>query len=78
MMSVSIYYRPVSDTGKRFNNGLSKELEKLKAMFGSDLELDESAIPILRAMATAADSAFYDEVADKIEKIGSIKIWGVW
>lgn len=43
-------------------------------------ELDERAIPILRAMATANSSYkdFFNEIADKIEEVGEIEILSSW
>jgi hypothetical protein len=32
-------------------------------------------VRVLRAMAKASDSRFYDDVADTIERIGPIKVW---
>jgi hypothetical protein len=39
-------------------------------------ELAERHVPILRAMAVAARDPFFSEVADKIEQIGEIEVWG--
>ena len=38
--------------------------------------LTENHLPILRAMAVAARDPFFAEVADKIEQVGEIEVWG--
>ena len=72
-MSATIHWRPASDEGKHFNGGTSLSFDKLKNIFGNTLT--ENDVPTLRAMATAADDEFYDEIANCIENVGSIQIW---
>lgn len=78
-MSVSIRWAATAK-GKSFSRGSSTSLGILTQTFGAELEMDESAVPILRAMARADQlgGAFYDEVADAIEAAGAIRVWGVW
>lgn len=73
-MSVAIHWRPLGDQGKIFRGGTSTSLEILKRTFGN--ELIENAIPVLRGMAEL--DKFYDEVADIVETVGAIKVWGVY
>ena len=75
-MSVTIHWRPTSDKGKSFDFGTSSELEALRQACGD--RLDERDIVKLRAMSIATRSKFYDEIADIIEKVGSINVWGEW
>jgi hypothetical protein len=73
-MSVTIKWRPTSDRGKSFKGGTSSSFDKLKKACGTTLS--EGDVSKLRAMAIATDDPFYDEIADKIEEVGSIEIWG--
>jgi hypothetical protein len=75
-MSVSIHWRPATDSGKTFSSGTSDQLEKLQKVFGNGLSQED--ITVLRAMAVAASTTFYDEVADIVENVGAIEIWGEW
>lgn len=73
-MSVSIHWRPTSDQGKRFTGGTSTSLDVLSSTFGNNI--DENDIRTLRGMAKL--DSFYGEVADIVEQVGSIQVWGVW
>ena len=73
-MSVRIHWRPATDKGKSFEHGTSTTLERLVRAFGHCL--DETHVPKLRAMAIAAEDSFYNEVADIVEQVGTIEIWG--
>jgi hypothetical protein len=73
-MSITIKWRPASDDGKSFERGTSSEYRTLVDAFGSNT-LGEEDVRVLRAMAKASDSRFYDDVADTIERIGPIKVW---
>jgi hypothetical protein len=72
-MSISIQWRQASDDGKSFETGTSSEYATLIEQFGPVIA--ESDVPTLRAMARAAKSEFYNEVADTIERVGAIKVW---
>lgn len=73
-MSCSIHWRPASDTGKHFRNGTSTTLGNLHKTFGNTIR--ESDVPALRAMHNATGDRFYEEVADTIEQVGDIEVWG--
>ncbi len=75
-MSATIHWRPESDEGKDFRGGTSTSFDKIRQTFGN--VLTQADVPALRAMAIAADDKFYHEVADKIEQVGSIKIWATY
>lgn len=75
-MSVNIHWRPASDSGKSFDGGTSSSLKRLDEVFSG--EIKEEDLEKLRAMAIAADDGFYNEVADIVEQVGSIKFWGEW
>ena len=72
-MSVTICWRPALEVAAYFKHGTSSELQVLQNTFGQ-LPIDD--IPMLRAMADASGSKFYNEVADVVEKYGAIAIWG--
>ena len=72
-MSVRIHWRQTSDQGKAFSGGTSTSLDILQGM-GNILGQDK--IPVLRGMGKL--DKFYDEVADAIESVGEIEVWGVW
>jgi hypothetical protein len=72
-MSVTVCWRPIKGT-KSFGGGRTDSLNALLESCGS--ELAERHVPILRAMAVAARDPFFSEVADKIEQIGEIEVWG--
>jgi len=73
-MSVNIHWRPTSDKGKCFDSGTSSSWDRLQRACGT--KLNESHVPKLRVMAISTDNEFYNEVADVIEKVGSIEVWG--
>lgn len=75
-MSVAIRWRPTSESGKRFSCGTSSSLDALTRTFGETIGPKD--IAALRAMANATNDGFYDEVADTIESVGEIKVWGEW
>jgi hypothetical protein len=75
-MSVTIYWRPASDTAKSFKGGTSSVLKALQDTFGQTIT--SANIPELRAMARAANDPFYDEVAAVVERVGDIEVWGEW
>jgi len=72
-MSATIHWRPATDEGKTFDNGTSSSYDRLIRACGSVLDIAD--VPKLRAMAVAADNDFYNEVANTIEKVVSIKVW---
>lgn len=72
-MSAAIFFKPVSpDTRHRFVHGTSTSYQKLVTHFGHVLRPDK--IPVLQAMALAADDDFYEEVAHQIALYGAIEI----
>jgi len=73
-VSVTIHWRPATDIGKSFDGGTSKTLEILKSVFGKRIIL--AHVDSLRAMAAATNDQFYNEVADIVERVGEIEIWG--
>lgn len=75
-MSVTICWRPKSDTGKHFQGGTSTSLDRLQNVFRG--VVGETDIRTLRAMSAAANDSFYDEVADVVEQVGAIEFWGEW
>lgn len=75
-MSVTINWRPTNMNNKHFDGGTSSSLEVLKRTFGQTIE--PANIPALRGMATATNDKFYDEVADVVEQVGEIEIWGTY
>jgi hypothetical protein len=75
-MSLTIYWRPASDTAKSFKGGTSSALKALQDTFGRTIT--SANIPELRAMARAANDPFYDEVAAVVERVGDIEVWVEW
>lgn len=75
-MSVTIHWRPTSKKDKYFRGGTGTSLQILKDTFGDTL--GEADVKALRAMANAAKDEFYNEVADIIEQVGEIQIYGEW
>lgn len=73
-MSVAVRWRPASDQGKRFSGGTSSQLEKVISAIGSTVT--ESDVDKLQAMHIATGEDFYDEIADTVEQVGAIVIWG--
>lgn len=73
-MSVTICWRPKSEKPNHFANGTSNGLTKLRKVFAETVSTAD--IPALRAMAIATDDGFYAEVADVVEKVGDIEVWG--
>ena len=73
-MSVTICWRPASDKGKSFEGGTSSSFDTMKETFGSVIQ--PSDVVALRAMARAARDEFYNEVADIVENVGAIEVWG--
>lgn len=73
-MSITICWRPVDKRSNSFGNGTSTSYERLISVFGS--KISETDLPRLHAMAVAADSDFYREVAETVEKVGDIEVWG--
>lgn len=74
-MSCRVKWQSVGDNGKNFKNGAqSKQLDILNKVFGSFISRNDAKT--LRAMSRASDDKLYDEIADLVENIGDIKIWG--
>lgn len=73
-MSITICWRPTSKNDKHFNGGTSSSFAVLEQTFGKTIGPEH--LPALRGMARAASDAFYDEVADVVERVGEITIWG--
>lgn len=73
-MSVTIHWRPVSEKSAYFRSGTSTSLDKLKRTFGN--RITEADMPALHSMCIAASDPFYDEVAQIIERVGEIEVWG--
>jgi len=73
-MSVTINWRPTNTKDKHFDGGTSSSLQVLKQTFGQ--HIGPGDVAALRAMARAANDEFYNEVADTIEHVGEIEIWG--
>jgi len=76
-MSASICWEPADKEPKTFNVGAPSEFEKKlgEATLQGELpfELDESDLPVIKAIALYDDQ--YKQVVKKIEKYGSIRIW---
>lgn len=76
-MSVTIKWRPVTDSGKCFpDKGTSGALAKLEEVFGD--KIGPKDVPTLRAMKVASGDPFFDHVADTVEAVGAIYVWGEW
>jgi hypothetical protein len=75
-MSVTIRWRSASDQGKAFEGGTPDMLEVLKQTVGTTIGPND--VDTLRAMARTSGLKFYDEVADTIDAIGEIEVWGEW
>lgn len=78
-VSATIHYRKTSKTDPHLSVGSpSAFIEALERAFGSfPVELDESAIPVLKGMAAASTFSARDfqEVVDKIEQHGGIELY---
>jgi hypothetical protein len=72
-MSVTVCWRPSKGT-QYFEGGRPDSLAAVLEACGRALTANH--IPILRAMAVAARDPFFAEVADKIEQVGAIEVWG--
>lgn len=77
-MSVTICWRPVEKNRHRFEHGASTSWARLQEVFGNDPTLGPSHVPMLIAMSKAADNEFYREIAERIEAVGEIALWGEW
>lgn len=77
-MSVTVCWKPISKNSKNFAGGTSSSFAVLKTIFGDAPHLHDVDVPRLRAMAVAANDKFYDEIADTIERVGAIEVWGEW
>lgn len=80
-MSVTICWRQIPENCKHFSGGTSTSWDRIKRTFGETRGgtlLGAGDIPRLRAMAVASDDEFYNEIADIIEKVGAIELWGTW
>lgn len=76
-MAVTVHWRPAADIGNSFQGGTSGQLDALTKHFGNTLT--EHDVKALRAMAEVAlGGDFFNEVADTIERVGAIEIWGKW
>lgn len=73
-MSTHVCWCPRDTPARRFTSGTSTSLDRVCRALGA--ALSEAHIPALRAMAIAAEDSFYAEIADVIERVGPIKIWG--
>lgn len=73
-MIARIHWRPTSDKGHYFESGTSINLNELTTAIGT--RLNETHILRLRTMAFNTKIRLYDEVADTIERVGAIEIWG--
>lgn len=77
-MSVTIRYRPINGKDPSFKGGTSDSLEKLKEIFGTQINPGED-VRVLRGMAKATKYEFYDEVADAVETLNvPLTFWGEW
>jgi hypothetical protein len=76
VVSCRIHWRPVADKGRPFTEGTSDMLTVLKNQFGDTVGPQD--VRVLRAMAHASGRKFYDEVADIVENVGEIEVWGEW
>jgi len=72
-MSVSVTWRLTKRSNHAFKHGTSSEFDKLCKAFPDRIICSED-VPILRAMAVVAEPyhAFFEEVADTVEKHGDI------
>jgi len=73
-MTVTICWRPIGQKNRRFNKGVSSQLNILHDIFGTSIPI--KAIFTLRAMEKVCGTGFYGEVADILEKHGEINVWG--
>lgn len=72
-MSANLSWQPVKNSFRDLeSNYVSSDIEKLTSAFRN--VLIESDIPKLRAFGEALGNPLYDELADKIEKFGSIEL----
>lgn len=82
-MSVTVCWRPIPLRDARYLEHFigSTGLGQLRDTFGSPhaecIQLDRTAIPMLRGMAVTGSKAF-GEIADILEEHHAIEIWGEW
>lgn len=83
-MSVTISWRTVPK-GRPFKGGSynSKDLVALADTFGrgdvhSPIRLGPKDAPILRAMSRAGNREFYESIAETVERVGEIEVYGEW
>jgi hypothetical protein len=75
-MSVTIFYQPTSKKYPNFHGGTSDDLRVIEKTFHGEISADN--INALRALSSITQNPFWDEVADTVEKVGTIKVWGEW
>lgn len=81
-MSVNIYWRTIPK-GRSFKGSYtSSDLAALADTFGggnTPVQLTKEDASILRAMARASGNReFYDDIADTVERVGEIEVYGEW
>lgn len=76
-MSITICYEPVNEKPLHFKTNVSAYYNVLEKTF-PNFTITISDVPKLQAMSIAANTEFYNEVADIIEDIGSINFWSQW
>jgi hypothetical protein len=73
-MSVTIHWRPSSEKSESFSGGTRTNLDALKRAFGTTIGPEHAQA--LRAMAIAARDELYNTVAETVEQVGEIEVWG--
>jgi hypothetical protein len=72
-MGVTIYWGPAEKQEKHFEGATTTTLSAMKETFGDKVTVHDVAT--LRAMTRVSGNRFYDDVADKVEQVGSIMFW---
>jgi hypothetical protein len=74
-VSASVVYQPVK-TRRAVKGSGSTAWEKTRRIFGAHPLLDESSVPMLRALAIGDEflAAYWTDLADLVEKHGAIEL----
>jgi len=76
-MSVTIHYRIKSKEDPHFQEGVSDDLMVLERVFPGG-HIEPSDVITLRAMAIATRTEFFNEVAETVNRVGAIEVYGKW
>jgi hypothetical protein len=75
-VSVGIHWQPVKSDGTRVR-GQSRVVAQIKAAFGRfPLDMTETDLPKLEAMAVVDPEGPWSEFVEAIQKVGDIHVWG--